>query len=1242
MNKPLAIIFVFTLFMLSSWLPVSQAEEWVSYTVGHGLIDNAINAITVDNNRKAVWFGTRAGASMFDGYQWKSYLEGLYVRDIAVDPEGKVWFGTSEGVKVLDGDEWREDISDLFMQDVGIDQEYAKHIRSIAVDQQGVKWFGTNAGIRSTIDGLSWKSYKESETRLLNDIITSILPSLPGVRLYGINISDLNWVRNWINSIAIDSHGNKWLAMNAIFSYIPDPNYEFVLMGLGFFDGSNWRLIPESCKFDVYTYSAITSVAVDADDNIWYGIGEIWYGIGGSGAFKFDGKKITRYFSQDINGNGKWEGRQSFITVSDLNGDGNKEIAAIAWSDFDLQPRGLYIYDISGREKWHYKIGPNHQSSEAIAIGDVNGDRISEIVMGSGIACNLSEANETDDCHGYIFIMDWVNKKNLWGSGISKPITNYGGGIEKVAIADLDRDGINDIIGFVNWKSQWTSEGDESDIGIIVTDANGREKMRYTHIQPRRAINQGAIADLDNDGDLEIIALDYDPYDPQLYYSLKIFDHNLSLLFESSGDEFQGVQLVAVADLYGDGIPEILLTDYNHLFVVSYIAEENKLEELWRFPGNGESIPIKRVRLSDLYPGGSTEILISADKHYILSADVQTNAPLSSVDTGWRHGEMYDLERTLFYPHAPTIPIPSRPFVIKKVIELPPSISGHFLTGDVNGDGLLDIVQTYEDKISVISREGDVESPWEVLWTNSYPCEYKNVAVTALDDVMGGGELEILADVLLDGKPQLLFIYGENGAIIKSIPCEAGVTDQLRDNYVYAIEVDQNGNIWFGTYSGVSKFNGKDDWISYTADDGLIDNTVLAIAFDESNNVWFGTPSGVTRYDRTWMTQPSPDVKADTITLQVDINNSVWAGTWGDGVYRYDNGRKTHYMSFPGKHFQHYVYSMLVDSENRALWVSTWMGGIDWGVYKIDIDSPPPKEPPEPKFTYQNTGGQLVSNRVTAMAKDSLGRLWFGTAPHRTYPDVGCGISMYDASQNKWEKFPFQPDSEVIPEHITVIKAAKDGVLWFGSLEQGVRSYDGTAWKIYTVEYGLADNSIEDIEEDATGALWFATSRGRGVSRYHPSTGDWKTVTTANGLADNAVWDIEIAGNDVWFATSGGVSKFDGEHWITYDRNDGLPSNFVLSLVIDRNGTLWIGTKGGLVSKRLTESDLPETIITSKPEKNVGFTGVAFEFTGRDLGTDTPDLLYQYKLVPEGVLPEKVPWSKCISETKKAYTDLSD
>ena len=74
----------------------------------------------------------------------------------------------------------------------------------------------------------------------------------------------------------------------------------------------------------------------------------------------------------------------------------------------------------------------------------------------------------------------------------------------------------------------------------------------------------------------------------------------------------------------------------------------------------------------------------------------------------------------------------------------------------------------------------------------------------------------------------------------------------------------------------------------------------------------------------------------------------------------------------------------------------------------------------------------------------------------------------------------------------------------------------------------------------------------------------WRTFDQLDGVHAN--WTFDIVQTDdgaLWFATDEGVLRFDG---VWEQRNQGLPSRAVLTLLVDDEGRLWAGTDHGLAT----------------------------------------------------------------------------
>ena len=127
---------------------------------------------------------------------------------------------------------------------------------------------------------------------------------------------------------------------------------------------------------------------------------------------------------------------------------------------------------------------------------------------------------------------------------------------------------------------------------------------------------------------------------------------------------------------------------------------------------------------------------------------------------------------------------------------------------------------------------------------------------------------------------------------------------------------------------------------------------------------------------------------------------------------------------------------------------------------------------------------------------------------------------------------------------------------------------------------GLASNSVNAVVVDSTNTKWFAT-RG-GVSRFDDGgtagkfDDQWTTFDEADGLGHYVTSTIVIDANGLkWFGTAGGVSRLDDggtvdksdDQWTTFTESDGVADNGVSAIAIDADGIKWFGTSTDGISR---------------------------------------------------------------------------
>lgn len=195
------------------------------------------------------------------------------------------------------------------------------------------------------------------------------------------------------------------------------------------------------------------------------------------------------------------------------------------------------------------------------------------------------------------------------------------------------------------------------------------------------------------------------------------------------------------------------------------------------------------------------------------------------------------------------------------------------------------------------------------------------------------------------------------------------------------------------------------------------------------------------------------------------------------------------------------------------------------------------------------------------------------------------------------------------------------GVLWAGTRVGGLHRLDGERWTNSTVAQGLFDNDVRSMFAGGDGTLWVGTARGLNRLRQGriervqlPDTGHGPTVLalaedeqgairvgTISGLL-TVSRDGETVGTmllpnrqvralasgsngDVWVGTTTGVARVRGQEVVEAPASDVPGRMDARSLLVDREGSLWIGTDG-LGLRRLRDASVAMLRTNAGPDSN--------------------------------------------------------
>lgn len=124
-----------------------------------------------------------------------------------------------------------------------------------------------------------------------------------------------------------------------------------------------------------------------------------------------------------------------------------------------------------------------------------------------------------------------------------------------------------------------------------------------------------------------------------------------------------------------------------------------------------------------------------------------------------------------------------------------------------------------------------------------------------------------------------------------------------------------------------------------------------------------------------------------------------------------------------------------------------------------------------------------------------------------------------------------------------------------------IAQYVHTSW---TSDAGLA--AVRRLNQTPDGYLWLATRVG--LKRFDGVRFSTYSAGSAQGLESSTIQDLLVnPDGSLWIATlGGGISRYQRGTFRLFTTQNGLPTNNIESLFRDRNGTLWAGGSDGSVS----------------------------------------------------------------------------
>jgi len=433
---------------------------------------------------------------------------------------------------------------------------------------------------------------------------------------------------------------------------------------------------------------------------------------------------------------------------------------------------------------------------------------------------------------------------------------------------------------------------------------------------------------------------------------------------------------------------------------------------------------------------------------------------------------------------------------------------------------------------------------------------------------------------------------------------------------VYSLYEDGGGNLWLGAGTGLWRWKPGPPKLYLLQDPAP---TINGLMEGDNRALLIGTRNGIRRLiERKSEVYPLPGVTKQFTPYRLlrDRNGGLWIGTTDQGLLHVHQGRTDQFGRSDGLSGD-FVENLLEDREGN-IWVATdngldrfrdfavptisarqslsnagvgsvlaardrsiWLGTVDglnrWNNGQITIyrkRSAPAvsvgakreqelsglaaaSEPSVLSAVREITSSGLPDEAVDSITQDNRGRIWIVTPRRIVYFDGGR----------------FVPVNAVPGGHVFSSAGDSAGNIWISVQDQGLFHLLGgnVVERIPWARLGRKDVATALFPDPAQGGLWLGFHEG-GVA-YFKDGQVRASYADADGLGVGSVHDLQLERDGtLWAATEGGLSRVKDSRIATLTSKNGLPCDSVKWAVEDDAHSFWLYMACGLV--RIARPDL--------------------------------------------------------------------
>tara|TARA_R110000744_G_scaffold1965_1_gene7646 strand:- start:10316 stop:14899 length:4584 start_codon:yes stop_codon:yes gene_type:complete len=360
----------------------------------------------------------------------------------------------------------------------------------------------------------------------------------------------------------------------------------------------------------------------------------------------------------------------------------------------------------------------------------------------------------------------------------------------------------------------------------------------------------------------------------------------------------------------------------------------------------------------------------------------------------------------------------------------------------------------------------------------------------------------------------------------------------------------------------------------------LSQKSIRQVFQDSSGYLWIVTQEGMVRYDGYELVKfihdpRKPDsLSSDNVrTIVEDNSNRLWIATDGGGLNLFDAANQTFITLKSDERantapLSNRIMSMML-AENGDIWL---------GYNNGDFSRFQPDKMTFEHFNTQDLFPELNKTAFITSFAEETNYIWIATD--------GNGLLRLNKNNKQVKRFYTGSETPFFSDHLNNLFIDIQQRLWVASADAGVAVADPqrlnfTSWQHQEDQVqSLPANRTYSVFQDRQQRIWIGTEQGVAIWNERNA---FDTFNTDNGLSNNLILSIlQDPSGLMWFGTFNGLSK---SIEVPFEHIDtGLSSKTILGFAETTSSSgqsaIWVATYGGLT--RLNSKGEVEQVINSE------------------------------------------------------------